>query len=143
MGFYSRKPPKTGLFTLPGALFKSGVALAQKRYSQKPASQNTVGQKKVGQIQGGSSNLGECTFNNKAFEGEPLADPFQPDPNPIDGGFTQCRMKCMEQQTVGNECKFWSFTKKPPTARGGCVLYNEITGKMTDTNIKSGDDTCW
>ena len=24
---YSRKPPKTGLFTLPGALFKSGAAL--------------------------------------------------------------------------------------------------------------------
>ena len=32
MGFYSRKKPKTGLFTLPGALFKSGVALARIRY---------------------------------------------------------------------------------------------------------------
>ena len=27
VGVYSRKPPKTGLFKLPGALFKSGVAV--------------------------------------------------------------------------------------------------------------------
>ena len=32
VGFYSRKPKKTGLFTLPGALFKSGVALERIRY---------------------------------------------------------------------------------------------------------------
>ena len=27
VGFFSRKTPKTGLFTLPGVLFKSGAAL--------------------------------------------------------------------------------------------------------------------
>ena len=30
---YSRKPTKTGLFTLPGALFESGAALTRIRYS--------------------------------------------------------------------------------------------------------------
>ena len=32
VGFYSRKKTKKGLFTLPGALFKSGVALERIRY---------------------------------------------------------------------------------------------------------------
>ena len=32
VGVYSRKTPKTGLFTLPGALFKSGAALTRIRY---------------------------------------------------------------------------------------------------------------
>ena len=33
MGVYSRKPQKTGLFTLPGALFRSGAALKRIRYT--------------------------------------------------------------------------------------------------------------
>ena len=32
VGVYSRKTPKTGLFTLPGVLFKSGAALKRIRY---------------------------------------------------------------------------------------------------------------
>ena len=36
VGVSSRKPPKTRLFTLPGALFKSGAALARIRYSYIP-----------------------------------------------------------------------------------------------------------
>ena len=32
VGVYSRKTPKTGLFTLPGALFKSGAAMTRIRY---------------------------------------------------------------------------------------------------------------
>ena len=35
VGFYSRKTPKTGLFTLPGALFKSGVVIKPIRYFTK------------------------------------------------------------------------------------------------------------
>ena len=34
VGVSSRKTPKTRLFTLPGALFKSGAALARIRYSK-------------------------------------------------------------------------------------------------------------
>ena len=49
----------------------------------------------------------------------------------------------MEQQTDGNKCKFWSFTKKPPSVRGKCILYSAITDKKSDDNKKSGDDTCW
>ena len=36
VGVYSTKTPKTRLFTLPGALFKSGAALARIRYSYIP-----------------------------------------------------------------------------------------------------------
>ena len=49
----------------------------------------------------------------------------------------------MEQQTDGNKCKFWSFTKKPPSARGNCTLFSSYTAKIDDDNKKSGDDTCW
>ena len=34
VGVYSRKTPKTGLFTLPGALFKSGAALKGIRHKK-------------------------------------------------------------------------------------------------------------
>ena len=36
VGFFLRKTTKTGHFTLPGALFKSGAALARIRYSYIP-----------------------------------------------------------------------------------------------------------
>ena len=32
VGVYSRKTPKTGLFTLPGDLFKSGAAIKRMQY---------------------------------------------------------------------------------------------------------------
>ena len=38
VGVYSRKTPKTGLFTLPGALFKSGAAISRIRYLKKSSS---------------------------------------------------------------------------------------------------------
>ena len=35
VGVYSRKTPKTGLFTLPGAIFKSGAALKRIWYRKR------------------------------------------------------------------------------------------------------------
>ena len=49
----------------------------------------------------------------------------------------------MEEQTDGNKCKFWSFIKKPPAERGECTLFGSISDKKSDTNTKSGDDSCW
>ena len=49
----------------------------------------------------------------------------------------------MAQQTTGNECKYWTFTKKPPSDRGIYKLYNAITSEVSDNDFASGNDSCW
>ena len=79
-------------------------------------------------------------MKNTRFEGDLLEDP----PHKLDsGGFKQCRERCMAQQTAGNECKYWTFTKKPPSDRGICKLYNAITSEISDNDFVSGNDSCW
>ena len=93
-------------------------------------------------------HIDSCTFRDTSFDGDQLATPFQPS-IPFEGGFVECRSKCMEQQTVGNECKFWRFFEGPVVKT--CVLFSTnsrqtsctLSSLCADGNHISGDDTCW